>query len=196
MTPKLILASTSKYRKAMLDRLGHSFSVIAPGVDETPLPLETPKALAMRLSLAKARAVSAACTEGSIIIGSDQTATLDGIAIVGKPGSHLAATKQLAAAAGKTMTFHSGLAVICPSTGFSEVVSIDTQVHFRPLQPSQIEVYLRREEPYDCTGSAKIESLGIALVSRVTCDDPTALVGLPLIALVDMLARAGLDVLQ
>jgi septum formation protein len=196
MTPRLILASTSKYRKAMLERLDLPFDVTASGVDETPLPLETPKNLATRLSLAKARAVSGAFAGDCIIIGSDQTASLDGIATIGKPGSHEAATKQLSNASGKTLTFHSGLAVIRPSTGFSEVISIDTKVRFKTLTPSQIETYLQREQPYDCTGSAKVETLGIALVAEVECGDPTALVGLPLIALVDMLSRAGLEVLQ
>jgi septum formation protein len=196
MTPRLILASTSKYRKAMLERLDLPFDVAASGVDETPLLLETPKNLATRLSLAKAHAVSGAFAGDCIIIGSDQTASLDGVATIGKPGSHEAATKQLKNASGKTLTFYSGLAVIRPSTGFCEVISIDTNVRFKTLTPSQIETYLQREQPYDCTGSAKIETLGIALVAEVECGDPTALVGLPLIALVDMLSRAGLDVLQ
>jgi septum formation protein len=180
----------------MLERLDLPFDVAASGVDETPLPLESPKDLATRLSLAKAQAVSGAHPDDCIIIGSDQTATLDGVATIGKPGSHEAATKQLSNASGKTLTFHSGLAVIRPSTGFCEVISIDTKVRFKTLTPSQIETYLQREQPYDCTGSAKIETLGIALVAEVGCGDPTALVGLPLIALVDMLSRAGLDVLQ
>jgi septum formation protein len=180
----------------MLERLDLPFDVVASGVDETPLPLESPKDLATRLSLAKAQAVSGALPHDCIIIGSDQTATLDGVATIGKPGSHEAARKQLSNASGKTLTFHSGLAVIRPSTGFCEVISIDTKVRFKTLTPSQIETYLQREQPYDCTGSAKIETLGIALVAEVGCGDPTAVVGLPLIALVDMLSRAGLDVLQ
>lgn len=196
MTLRLILASTSKYRKTMLERLDLPFDVTASGVDETPLHLESPKALAIRLSLAKAQAAYRALEGDCIIIGSDQTATLDGVATIGKPGSHEAATKQLSNASGKTLTFHSGLAVIRPGTGFCEVLSVDTKVRFKTLKPSQIETYLRREQPYDCTGSAKIETLGIALVAAVECEDPTALVGLPLIALVNMLSRAGLDVLQ
>jgi septum formation protein len=194
---KLILASSSKYRRQMLERLGLPFEVIAPGVDETPRKSETPFLLARRLSLAKARVVAEqAQGQDWIVIGSDQTATIDGRSTVGKPGSHSNATAQLEEASGKEMLFHSGVCVVRPSTQFSEVTSVEIAVKFRHLTAVQIENYLQIEKPYDCTGSAKIESLGIALVEKVQCPDPTALVGLPLIALVDMLERAGLDVLN
>jgi septum formation protein len=131
-----------------------------------------------------------------VVIGSDQTASIDGRTTLGKPETHENATLQLKSASGRELLFHSGLCVIRPSTQFSEVTSIEIGVKFRQLGPAQIENYLQREKPYDCTGSAKIESLGIALVERVACPDPTALVGLPLIALTDMLERAGLNVLD
>jgi septum formation protein len=194
---QLILASTSKYRRQMLERLGIPFEIIAPGVDETPRKNETPFLLARRLSLAKAQAVAdQANGQDWIVIGSDQTASIDGRTIWGKPLTHENATIQLKSASGRELLFHSGLCVIRPSMQFSEVTSIEIGVKFRPLRAEQIENYLQREKPYDCTGSAKIESLGIALVERVNCPDPTALVGLPLIALTDMLERAGLNVLD
>jgi septum formation protein len=194
---KLILASSSKYRRQMLDRLGLPFEIIAPGVDETPRKNETPFLLARRLSLAKAQAVAEqAQGEDWIVIGSDQTATMNNKTTIGKPGSHSSATSQLASASGKEMLFHSGLCVLRTMTQFSEVTSVEVSVKFKQLSAEQIENYLQLEKPYDCTGSAKIESLGIALVERVNCPDPTALVGLPLIALTDMLERAGLDVLN
>jgi septum formation protein len=194
---QLILASTSKYRRQMLERLGIPFEVFAPGVDETPRKNETPFLLARRLSLAKAQAVAdQANGRDWVVIGSDQTASIDGRTTLGKPETHENATIQLKSASGRELLFHSGLCVIRPSTQFSEVSSIEIGVKFRPLTAAQIEDYLQREKPYDCTGSAKIESLGIALVERVNCPDPTALVGLPLIALTDMLERAGLNVLD
>jgi septum formation protein len=190
---KLILASSSKYRQAMLRRLTDDFAVIQPGLDEGHLQGESPLQIALRLSLEKAKAVEdKAQGEDWIIIGSDQTATIDGVATIGKPVTHAAAMTQLRLASGNHMTFHSGLAVLRPSTGFQEVVSINTSVEFRTLTDDEINRYLLIEQPYDCTGSAKIESLGIALVNKVICDDPTALVGLPLIALSQMLSRAGL----
>jgi septum formation protein len=194
---RLILASTSKYRRQMLERLGVQFDVIAPGVDETPRKNETPFLLARRLSLAKAQAVAdKANGEDWIVIGSDQTASIDGRTTLGKPETHENATMQLKNASGRELLFHSGLCVLRPTMQFSEVTSIEIGVKFRQLSPDSIETYLQREKPYDCTGSAKIESLGIALVERVNCPDPTALVGLPLIALIDMLERAGLNVLD
>jgi septum formation protein len=194
---QLILASTSRYRRAMLERLDRPFDVMPPGVDETHLPGETPLQIALRLSLAKAQAVAVKAKENDwIVIGSDQTATMDGISTVGKPQTHENAVLQLRQASGKQQVFHSGLAVIRPKTGFSEVLCIDTVVQFRTLSESTIEQYLRKEKPYDCTGSAKIESLGIALVASVSCPDPTALVGLPLIALTALLQRAGLSLLE
>jgi septum formation protein len=194
---QLILASTSKYRRQMLERLGIPFEIIAPGVDETPRKNETPFLLARRLSLAKAQAVAdQAKGRDWVVIGSDQTASIDGRTTLGKPETHANATLQLKSASGRELLFHSGLCVIRPSTQFSEVTSIEIGVKFRQLKAEQIEAYLQREKPYDCTGSAKIESLGIALVERVNCPDPTALVGLPLIALIDMLERAGLNILE
>jgi septum formation protein len=194
---QLILASTSKYRRQMLERLGIPFEVIAPGVDETPRKNETPFLLARRLSLAKAQAVAdQANGRDWVVIGSDQTASIDGRTTLGKPETHENATLQLKSASGRELLFHSGLCVIRSSTQFSEVTSIEIGVKFRQLNAEQIENYLQREKPYDCTGSAKIESLGIALVERVNCPDPTALVGLPLIALTDMLERAGLNILE
>jgi septum formation protein len=193
---KLILASSSKYRQAMLSRLTNDFTVIAPGLDESHLPGESPLQIALRLSLEKAKAVAGnAQGQDWVIIGSDQTATVDGTSTIGKPHTHAAAMTQLQKASGNRMMFHSGLAVLRPSTGFQEAVSIDTTVEFRTLTDDEINRYLLKEQPYDCTGSAKIESLGIALVNKVQCDDPTALVGLPLIALSQMLARAGLKLL-
>jgi septum formation protein len=193
---QLILASTSKYRRQMLERLGLPFEIIAPGVDETPRKNETPFLLARRLSLAKAQAVAdQANGRDWVVIGSDQTASVDGRTTVGKPETHENATLQLKHASGRELVFHSGVSVIRPFIQFSEVTSIEIGVKFRQLSPEQIENYLQQEKPYDCTGSAKIESLGIALVERVSCTDPTALVGLPLIALTDLLARAGLNVL-
>jgi septum formation protein len=194
---QLILASTSKYRRQMLERLGIPFEVIAPGVDETPRKNETPFLLARRLSLEKAQAVAKQAKANDwIVIGSDQTASIDGRTTLGKPGTHENATTQLKNASGRELIFHSGLCVIRPSTQFSEVSSVEIGVKFRQLNAEQIENYLQREKPYDCTGSAKIESLGITLVEKVNCSDPTALVGLPLIALTDMLERAGLHVLD
>jgi septum formation protein len=193
---QLILASTSRYRRAMLERLAHPFEVIAPGVDEIHLPGETPLEIALRLSLAKAQAVASQADQNDwIVIGSDQTATIDGISTIGKPGSHDNAVRQLTQASGNQQTFHSGLAVIRPKTGFCEVLSIETIVQFKALTEAQIQYYLHKEKPYDCTGSAKIESLGITLIESVVCPDPTALVGLPLIALTALLQRAGLPLL-
>ncbi len=213
----LVLGSTSRYRRELLSRLtlplGIDFSVHSPGVDETPLPQETPKNLALRLSLAKARAVAAQlvgdqlsnddaessakkAANDAIIIGSDQTATIDGIKVIGKPGTHDAARAQLLQASGKSLRFYSGLAVIRPAIGFEEVRCIEIEVQFKTLSPTAIERYLLAEKPYDCTGSAKIESLGIALVKQVHCTDPSALIGLPLIALSEMLETAGLKLLS
>jgi septum formation protein len=193
---QLILASTSRYRRAMLERLEHPFEIVAPGVDETHLVGETPLQIALRLSLAKAQAVAAQAGQNDwIVIGSDQTATIDGVSTIGKPESHENAVLQLSRASGNRQTFHSGLAVLRPKTGFCEVLSIATTVQFKVLSQADIQYYLHKEKPYDCTGSAKIESLGITLIESVSCPDPTALVGLPLIALTTLLERAGLKLL-
>ncbi|HMN82486.1 MAG TPA: Maf family protein, partial [Burkholderiaceae bacterium] len=166
------------------------FDVIAPEVDETPVAGETPHACANRLSLAKARAV-AALHPAAWVIGSDQTATLDGATIVGKPGSHARAVEQLRAASGRVMTFHTGLALVRHDRGHARTTVVDTRVRLRPLDDAMIDAYLAREQPYDCAGSAKVEALGITLMEAVEGTDPTALEGLPLIALTTLLTEAG-----
>lgn len=194
-SPRLILASTSRYRRELLERLGLPFEVIAPRTDETPWPDETPAALALRLSAAKAGAVAASLTAarpGDLIIGSDQTASLDGHDIIGKPGNHEAARRQLEAASGRTMTFHSGLCLRSVDGSFERSLVVDTRIRFRPLSAARIETYLRREQPYDCAGAAKAEALGITLIESLHSEDPTAIIGLPLIALTSLLDLAGL----
>jgi septum formation protein len=191
----LILASTSRYRRELLSRLGLAFEVHAPQVDETALPGETPRRLAERLALAKAEAVAASHAD-AVVIGSDQTATLDGAQVIGKPGTHERAVAQLRAASGRTLVFHTGLAVVATSRGFRRVSVVDTRVRFRALSDAQIEAYLAREPAYDCAGSAKSEGLGIALIAALEGSDPSALVGLPLIELTSALEAAGCPVLQ
>lgn len=190
--PSLILASSSRYRKELLARLRLPFSTVSPDVDETPQPGEAPAALALRLSIAKAMAV-ASKFPGSIIIGSDQVATVDGQPI-GKPGDYSRAHAQLRALSGQTVEFHSALAV----TDGQQVEKADiiTRCRFRQLSDHAIDAYLRAEEPYDTAGSAKAESLGIALMESIQSDDPTAIIGLPLIELTRMLAKFGLDPLN
>jgi septum formation protein len=189
--PALVLGSTSRYRQELLRRLRLPFEVVAPGVDEAPLAGETPAALAMRLAREKARAV-AALRPDAIVIGSDQVADLDGEPI-GKPGTHERATEQLRLMSGRTVVFQTALAVIRPATGFEQVELAAVRVRFRSLTAEEIETYLRLETPYDCAGSAKSETLGIALLEAIESDDPTALVGLPLIRTARMLRQAGLD---
>ncbi len=191
--PQLILASTSPYRRELLSRLGLPFEVVAPGVDETPLPDEPPQALARRLALAKAMAV-ANTHPHAVVIGSDQVADLNGIPL-GKPGNHERATQQLQAMRGNTVVFQTALAVVCVSSGFSEVDLAAVEVKFRDLSDAEIEHYLRQEQPYDCAGSAKSEGLGIALLAHIHNDDPTALIGLPLIRTSRMLRAAGVPLL-
>lgn len=191
--PQLILASTSPYRRELLARLGLPFSVANPQTDESPLPDETPEALALRLSEAKARAVANVYTD-ALIIGSDQVATSDG-RIYGKPGTHARAVEQLTALSGKTVNFFTGLCLYNTNTGQADVRGISTLVTFRQLSGSEIENYLRREPAYNCAGSAKSEGLGIALLQSMHGDDPNALVGLPLIALCDMLRNQGVAIL-
>ena len=192
--PVLVLASTSRYRRELLTRLGLPFEVRAPEVDETRLAGESPRQMAQRLALAKARAVAAQMPD-AVVIGSDQTATLDGIEVIGKPGSHERACAQLRAASGRDLVFHTAMAVLAPTRGFERSVVVDTDVTFRTLTDEQIESYLRREAAYDCAGSAKAEGLGIALMASLRGADPTALVGLPLIELTTLLEAAGLPVL-
>lgn len=190
----LILASTSRYRRELLARLVPAFDVVAPGVDESALPGEAPRAQAERLALAKARVVADA-HPAAIVIGSDQVATLDGVTPIGKPGTHARAFAQLRAASGRTMRFHTGLAVLCRARGFEASTVDDTEVRFRALDDREIEEYLHREQPYDVAGAAKSEGLGIALLEAIDTRDPTALVGLPLIALGRLLGAAGMPVL-
>ncbi|MDR0777497.1 MAG: Maf family nucleotide pyrophosphatase [Azonexus sp.] len=189
----LILASTSPYRRELLARLGLPFTVANPRTDESPLPDETPEALALRLAEAKARAVAGEHPQ-ALIIGSDQVATVDGL-IYGKPGNHQRAVEQLRTLSGKTVNFFTALCLYNARTGQADVRGVPTLVTFRQLTDGEIENYLRREPAYDCAGSAKSEGLGIALLHSLRGDDPNALVGLPLIALCDMLRRQGIAVL-
>lgn len=188
---RLVLASTSRYRRELLERLRLPFDVVAPGVDEAPREHETPAETALRLALAKAEAVAAGDGE-AVVIGSDQVAELDGRGL-GKPGDHGRATAQLRAMRGRTVVFQTAVAVVCRATGFRGAELTAVAVRFRDLSDAEIERYLRTETPYDCAGSAKIETLGIALVERCESDDPTALIGLPLIRTCALLRRAGVD---
>jgi septum formation protein len=192
---RLILGSTSRYRRELLDRLRIPFDVASPQVDETPAAREAPAALAQRLALAKAREVAARSAGDVIVIGSDQVADVDGEPI-GKPGSHERAVEQLRRMSGREIVFQTAVAVVRPSTGFEQSVLVPVRVRFRPLDEDEIEHYLRLEQPYDCAGSAKCETLGIALLSAIESDDPTALVGLPLIRTCELLRHAGLDPLR
>ncbi len=194
ITPrKLILGSTSRYRRDLLERLRIPFTVEAPDVDETPLPLETPQQMACRLAMSKARAVAAKFPD-CIVIGSDQVADLEGQAL-GKPGNHARALVQLQAMRGKVVVFQTAVAVVCQQSGFEQLDLAQVKVTFRDLSDAQIEAYLRAETPYDCAGSAKSEGLGIALLASIENDDPTALVGLPLIRTCQMLEAAGIQLL-
>lgn len=193
MSLKLVLASTSPYRQELLRRLGLPFEVCNPQADETPNPHETPEALALRLSEAKARAVREEHPD-ALIIGSDQVATVDG-KIYGKPGSHERARAQLRDLSGKTVNFYTGLCLLNARTGQAETRGVPTLVTFRDLTDTEIENYLQREPAYNCAGSAKSEGLGIALLQSMKGDDPNALVGLPLIALCDMLRDQGVAIL-
>jgi septum formation protein len=190
---KLILGSTSTYRRALLERLRIPFSVQSPEVDETPLAGETPADLACRLALAKAQAVASRFPD-CVVIGSDQVADLDGIAL-GKPGNFERALVQLQQMSGKTVIFQTAMAVVCRQSGFCEQALAPVKVTFRTLSEEEIVNYLRIEEPYDCAGSAKSEGLGIALLESIESDDPTALVGLPLIRTSRMLRAAGIPLL-
>lgn len=189
MSQTLILASTSPYRRELLDRLGLPFEVASPQTDESRILGEGPQAMALRLAEAKARAVASAHPD-ALIIGSDQVATVDGL-IYGKPGSHKRAAEQLRTLSGKTVNFYTGLCLYNARTGVVEVCGVPTLVTFRDLTEEEIERYLRREPAYDCAGSARSEGLGIALLSRIAGDDPSALIGLPLIALCTLLRNHG-----
>lgn len=192
---RLILASSSAYRRELLGRLGLPFEAIAPDLDETPLDGETPPATALRLARAKAQAV-ARLHPGALVIGSDQVATLDGLQI-GKPGDHARALAQLQLMRGREVVFHTAL---CLWDGrdaepgqAAQVENVEVRVAFRDLPDHELDAYLRIEQPYDCAGSAKNEGLGIALLESIHSNDPTALTGLPLIALTGMLRKAGVQ---
>ena len=189
--PPLILGSTSRYRRELLERLRLPFTVVSPEVDETPAPGEAPAALACRLALAKAQAVARA-HPGAVVIGSDQVADVDGQPM-GKPGSHERAVAQLRTLSGRQVVFQTAVAVVRADTAFAEVSLAPVTVRFRALADAEIERYLRLEQPYDCAGSAKCETLGIALLEAIESDDPTALIGLPLIRTAQLLRAAGLD---
>ncbi|WP_295520466.1 Maf family nucleotide pyrophosphatase [Limnohabitans sp. Rim8] len=189
----VVLGSTSRYRRELMERLRLPFTVAAPHVDETPLPGETPKTLALRLALAKAQAVAALHPE-AVVIGSDQVADLAGQPL-GKPGEHERAVAQLRQMRGQTVIFQTALAVVCLATGFEQVDLAEVRVVFRDLSDEEIEAYLQAEKPYDCAGSAKSEGLGIALLESIDNDDPTALIGLPLIRTARLLRQAGVKLL-
>ena len=193
MQRNVILASTSRYRRELLGRLRLPFDVLPPEVDETPLPGETPRALAERLALEKANAIARRFPD-AVVIGSDQVADLAGEPL-GKPGDHARATAQLRRMRGQTLIFQTAVAVVCQATGFVQRDLAPVRVVFRHLSDAAIEAYLNAEQPYDCAGSAKSEGLGIALLDAIDSDDPTALVGLPLIRTAKMLRAAGVDLL-
>lgn len=190
----LILASTSPYRRELLQRLQISFDVASPNVDETPFPDEAPHVLAERLALAKAFAVARTCPS-AVVIGSDQVADLNGLPL-GKPGTHERAVIQLRQMRGQTVVFQTAVAVVCLESGFQESSVAAVRVKFRDLTDDEIENYLRLEQPYDCAGSAKSEGLGIALLDFIESDDPTALIGLPLIRTCKMIQTAGVLLLS
>lgn len=192
--PRLVLGSTSPYRRELLGRLRLPFDVASPEVDERPLAGEMPAVTARRLAALKAQAVAARCTDDAVVIGSDQVADLNGM-ILGKPGDHARAKAQLQAMRGQTVRFHTAVCVRREATGFEQIEVSTVSVKFRAYSDEAIETYLRLEQPYDCAGSAKCEGLGIVLLARIDSDDPTALVGLPLIATTGLLQAAGLDVL-
>ena len=192
--PRLILASSSAYRRELLGRLRLPFEAIAPDIDETPRPGEAPEQTALRLARAKAEAI-AVREPGALVIGSDQVATLDGEQI-GKPGNHANALAQLQKMRGREVVFHTALCLwdgrVADPAAAAQVENVQVFVRFRDLPDAELDAYLRIEQPYDCAGSAKNEGLGIALLERIGSTDPTALTGLPLIALTGMLRRAGM----
>ena len=191
---KLVLASTSRYRRELLSRLHMPFATVAPNVDETPHVGESPAQTALRLSVMKAQAVAKQFPD-ALIIGSDQVLMLNSEQL-GKPGNYANAFAQLKKMQGNAMVFHTAITLLNSNTGKVQTRDVPTVVHIRKLSDAQIEAYLKKEEPYDCAGSAKSESLGIALMERMDSPDPTALIGLPLMALTEMLLNEGVDVLQ
>lgn len=190
--PRIVLASSSPYRRQLLERLGLPFTVVHPGIDERPRPNETPSATVERLAVSKAQAVCGECPN-ALVIGADQVAVHDG-EIVGKPHDHAQAVRQLRAASGGVVTLYTGVALVNNETSRVQSAVVPFRVVFRQLTDQQIENYLRREQPYDCTGAVKAEGLGIALLERMEGDDPSALIGLPLIRLVQMLEEEGIEV--
>jgi septum formation protein len=192
-SPPIVLASTSRYRRELVARLQWPFEAVAPGIDEVTLAGESPARTAVRLAEAKARAV-AAMRGDALVIGSDQVADCEGMA-VSKPTDHADAVRMLSSLSGRTIVFHTGLALVNAATGRSQCECVDVSSTFRTLTTAQIEAYLEREQPYDCAGAVKSEALGIALFERIASEDPTALIGLPLIALTRMLRNEGIDVL-
>lgn len=190
---RIILGSTSRYRRELLERLRLPFEVVSPLVDEAPRAGELPALLAMRLATAKAHAVAASHPQ-AVVIGSDQVADLDGEPI-GKPGHHARAAMQLRQMSGRTVVFQAAVSVVCHASGFERTLLEPVKVRFRELSDAEIEAYLLAEQPYDCAGSAKSEGLGIALLQAIESSDPTALVGLPLIKTCELLRAAGVPVL-
>jgi septum formation protein len=193
MKPQLILASSSIYRRELMERLQLSFSVVVPNVDETPLPDEKPEETALRLAQVKARKIGDLHPK-ALVIGCDQVATLDGLQL-GKPLTHDNAVKQLTLMRGRTVFFHSALCLFNAASGNMQTEDVIYEVRFRQLTDAQIENYLRLEQPYHCAGSAKSEGLGIALMEYMRGDDPNALIGLPLISLISMLQKEGVSVI-
>ena len=189
----VVLGSTSPYRRELLSRLRLTFDVAAPDVDESSLPGEAPAAMARRLAIAKAHAVAARFPQ-AVVIGSDQVADLDGQPL-GKPVTHERAISQLRLMRGKTVVFHTAVAVVCRASRFEQVELAPVRVIFRDYAEHEIEAYLRAEQPYDCAGSARSEGLGIAMLEAIESDDPSALVGLPLIRTCRMLRAAGVKIL-
>jgi 7-methyl-GTP pyrophosphatase len=190
---RIVLASASTYRRELLERLGLPFECASPQVDESEIPGETPAETALRLSVLKAKALALRFPD-SILIGCDQVACCDG-ARMGKPGNHANALRQLESMSGKTVTFETALTVLDASRHEARSRVVPCRVTFRRLSRAQIEAYLEREQPYDCAGSAKVEGLGIALIARIETEDPTSLIGLPLIALTELFAESGVPVL-
>lgn len=190
---QVILASTSRYRRGLLERLGFPFECADPKTDEAALPGEAPAQSALRLAEAKARAAARRFPD-ALVIGSDQVASCEGVRLE-KPGTHENAVRQLTALSGKIARFETAVAVLDTKTNSLKAKLVPCNVTFRALTAETIEKYLRKEKPYDCAGSAKAEGLGIALIERIETDDPTSLVGLPLIALAELLAAAGMPVL-
>lgn len=193
-TPRIVLASRSPYRRALLKQIRLDHDAEPADLDESPVAGESPADTAWRLAGEKARTIATRHPD-ALIIGSDQVCALDDGNTLGKPGSHEAAIRQLMQMSGRRVLFHTAVCLLNARTGTERYASVPTEVLYRTLSRDTIQAYLTCDQPYDCAGSAKIESLGIALVERVTSDDPTALIGLPLIALIDLLGAEGVRVL-